>query len=171
MSNFAFVENNQIVTIQAFLPDNWRNVSGFDKLDNDSIKSFGWYPINKENLIYDEETHEIESTEYKIENNDVYAYYKLKLKEILSEEEKQNILQSQALGFLQRKWNEVREERDQKMKEFDWRYIRYEREQRLGLPTTDNISVLDDYAQQLADVTNQPDPMHISWPTYNGSEK
>ena len=63
-------------------------------------------------------------------------------------------------------WNAIREQRDQLMKEFDWRYNRYAREVRLGLTPSDDIAAMDNYMQDLADITNQSDPFNISWPTY-----
>lgn len=171
MANFAFVENNQIVSLHVYLPKNYNNVSNFDKLDNESLKTFGWYPINKDKLIYDDEVYEIVEIEYNIENNEVYATYKLKYKQVLSDEEKLKILESESLTFLQSKWEEVRQERDRRMKDFDWRYLRHQRETRLGITTTDNINMLDEYTQALADVTNQTDPLHINWPIFYGSQK
>ena len=63
-------------------------------------------------------------------------------------------------------WNVVREQRDRLMKDFEWRYNRYAREVRLGLTPSDDISAMDNYMQDLADITNQPDPFNITWPTY-----
>ena len=63
-------------------------------------------------------------------------------------------------------WNAIREQRDQLMKEFDWRYNRYAREVRLGLTPSDDIAAMDNYMQDLADITNQSDPFNITWPTY-----
>jgi hypothetical protein len=66
--------------------------------------------------------------------------------------------------MLERQWVQVRRNRDQLLQIYDWRYLRNGREQRLGVPTTDNIQELDAYAQALADITNQPDPYSIVWP-------
>lgn len=61
-------------------------------------------------------------------------------------------------------WQEIRETRDRMMAEYDWRYTRYEREVRLGLTPTDDITELDTYMQALADITQQSDPYNIIWP-------
>jgi hypothetical protein len=52
------------------------------------------------------------------------------------------------------------------MRDFEWRYTRYHRQIRLGLPTTDSLENLDNYMQALADITNQEDLSNIIWPEY-----
>lgn len=64
----------------------------------------------------------------------------------------------------QNKLDEIRIIRDELMSKFDWRYQRYNREARLGLPTSDSIEKLDEYMQALADITTTPDPFNITWP-------
>lgn len=61
-----------------------------------------------------------------------------------------------------------RESRDARIKAIEWRYVRYERNARLGLPQQDDIGALDAYVQALADVPTQADfPWDIQWPEYN----
>lgn len=72
--------------------------------------------------------------------------------------------QEHILTLKESKFSEVRQLRDQKMKEIDWRYLRYDREIRLGLPPSDDIQKLDEYMQALADITKQEDPFNIIWP-------
>jgi|TARA_Y100000052_G_scaffold26972_1_gene33190 hypothetical protein len=63
-------------------------------------------------------------------------------------------------------WKEIREQRDQKINEFEWRISRYLSETRQGInPTTDTISDLDSYVQDLRNITKQTDPSNITWPT------
>ncbi len=62
-------------------------------------------------------------------------------------------------------WNEVRKERDEKIKEVEWRYNRYYRHERLGLAQVDSIQNLDAYVQALADITKQENPFSIVWPS------
>lgn len=64
----------------------------------------------------------------------------------------------------QRAWDNVREKRDALMTMFDWRYLRYNRETRLGVTPTDDILKLDEYMKALADITLQQDPFNIEWP-------
>jgi len=61
-----------------------------------------------------------------------------------------------------------RESRDARIKAIEWRYVRYERNARLGLPQQDDIGALDAYVQALADVPTQAGfPWDIQWPEYN----
>lgn len=64
-------------------------------------------------------------------------------------------------------WGNIRQQRDILISDVDWRYIRYAREIRLNLPTTDDIAMLDTYTQALADITTQTDPYNIIWPMLN----
>ena len=62
-------------------------------------------------------------------------------------------------------WAEVRESRDAKIKEVEWRVMRNLSETRQGLDTTDNISDLDTYIQALRDITSTTtNPLEVSWP-------
>jgi Phage tail assembly chaperone protein len=65
---------------------------------------------------------------------------------------------------LNQEWSKVREIRDQKIKEIEWRYNRYYRHQRLGLTQIDSLENLDAYIQALADITKQENPYNIIWP-------
>ena len=61
-------------------------------------------------------------------------------------------------------WDTIRKQRDEKIKEVEWRYSRFYRHERLGLPQIDSIQNLDTYIQALADITKQTNPYAIIWP-------
>lgn len=64
------------------------------------------------------------------------------------------------------RWQEIRETRDAKIKEVEWRVMRNLSETRQGLDTTDNITDLDTYIQALRDITSTTtNPLEVSWPT------
>ena len=71
------------------------------------------------------------------------------------------------------KWQEIRNQRDKIMNDFEWRILRYNREISLRefigatYPITDNIRELHLYMQSLADITKQEDPWNIVWPEFN----
>lgn len=67
-------------------------------------------------------------------------------------------------------WSQIRQTRDQKIAEMEWRYNRFYRHERLGLPQIDTIEELDICVQALADITKSESPYHISWPVL-GSKK
>jgi len=69
-------------------------------------------------------------------------------------------------------WKEVRETRNEKIKETEWKVFRYQSEVRLGITTTtDDISKLDTYIQELRDITNTTsDPIAVVWPSLQSEE-
>nr|WP_287412212.1 phage tail assembly chaperone [Pseudodesulfovibrio sp.] len=59
----------------------------------------------------------------------------------------------------------MRDERDKAIEDIMWRIQRHESETRLGLDPTDDISSLDNYIQQLRDMTKQAGfPTDVKWP-------
>lgn len=99
--------------------------------------------------------------DYKVVIDSIYKsgnmwYRSYKLQEVL-EPEKSNRLSNM--------WELVREKRDKLMNEFEWRISRYHRELDLGVTPQDNLQLLHQYMQDLADITNQPDPYLITYPT------
>lgn len=67
-------------------------------------------------------------------------------------------------------WEKVKTLRDDHLKVLDWRFDRYKCEVRQGLTTTDRIEVLDEYAQQLRNITEQQDVFNINWPILDENE-
>ena len=66
------------------------------------------------------------------------------------------------------KWQEIRNQRDKIMNDFEWKILRYNREAALVLPFTDSdILSMHQYMQSLADITKQEDPWNIVWPEYS----
>lgn len=59
MANFAYVENNNIVELHDNLPTNWKNISNFFTLvdETEYLQSLGWYVVVKD-------TREIDETQY-----------------------------------------------------------------------------------------------------------
>jgi hypothetical protein len=65
-------------------------------------------------------------------------------------------------------WSIIRAERDRRIQEVAWRYERYARYERLNTTQIDDINILDQYVQDLADVPQtQTDPFNIVWPELN----
>lgn len=76
----------------------------------------------------------------------------------------ENLILQEEQNKIFNQWFNIRQHRDQMIRDVEWRYNRYHRQVRLGLPTTDKIEDLDNYIQALADITQQPDPFNIVWP-------
>ena len=52
--NYCLVENNIIVDGPRGLPKSWRNISGLDLLDKQSLRLLGWLPLRLEEGIVDD---------------------------------------------------------------------------------------------------------------------
>ena len=181
MANFARIENNSIIGVYENLPINRENISNFSVYadDEEVLNNFGWHKIQKITPDYNNETHSLGDAYHWIEHGKVYESYKIEEKTLNAENPTSfNVLTNdnflfQSLGLRQGfgysnndPWDLVREERDRTILNFEWRYMRYAREIRLGITPTDDIQRMDAYIQALADITNQEDPNNIIWPTY-----
>ena len=65
-------------------------------------------------------------------------------------------------------WEEVRESRDTKIEEIEWRVFRHQSEERAGITThVDNISDLDTYIQELRDIPDTySNARDVEWPSF-----
>ena len=167
MANFAYVENNQVVSVYDDLPENWTRVSNFYLLANDIeyLKTLNWYPVVKKDPEYDPDTKMAGNLIYNFDGNQV-----IETREIIDRPpdppaKTQEQLAAEEQARIQNQWNNVRAERDQIMRDNDWRYLRYQRQTRAGITPTDDLIKLDQYMQALADVTAQQDPYNIVWPS------
>ena len=68
-------------------------------------------------------------------------------------------------------WRTIRDNRDKRIADIEWRYNRYYRNERLGLPQEDSIVDLDTYVQALADITKQENPFELVWPEFGTSSE
>ena len=77
----------------------------------------------------------------------------------------ENLSENEIEEKKQARWEIIRRDRDIKIKEIEWRIFRHLSELRIGIqPTESDISNIDNYIQQLRDITQQLDPFTISWP-------
>lgn len=164
MIGYAYVNGNKIEDVRESLPLNWRNISNFFIHANnfDYLNQLGWYKVIEEIPTYNSQTQKLDNWRYILENNVVK-----KIPEVIDipQPTDQELAQRQ-LQITADKWQELRAQRDELMRNFEWRYSRYNRQLRLGLTTTDKLEDLDIYMQALADITQQQDPFRIVWPEY-----
>lgn len=164
MAHYAYVENNSIVSLHEHLPDNWGNISNLYALKGDelALNSFGWYTIQKNETQVDLTRYTVGQTQYQFNGQSVEE--RVDINPIINYE---YIQQAHHEAAEQDKWAAVRDARDQKMRDFEWRYVRHDRERRLGLALTDNLEQLDRHMQQLADITKTfSDPHYVVWPVW-----
>ncbi len=192
MAKFAYVENNTVIETCDILPTNWRNISNLRNLENypAELDALGWKTVQKIPVSYNPVTQTIVNYIYTYNNNQVFEETVVEYKPefsnkpvapaiMIGPEEGPSMptptgeispppIPSEVLereNTLYR-WNLVRAQRDQFMRDFEWRYTRYYRHERLNLPQIDNIPDMDNYMKALADITLQPDPGNIVWPEY-----
>lgn len=160
MANFAYVEDSIVVGVYDQLPTNWKNISNFNTLSNetDYLISLGWLPIVRQDPIYDFNIYTIGLPTYTIDGNTVIESNTVIAKP--SGPTAEEIAAAVAV-----KWADIRIKRDLLMSQTDWRYLRYERQVRLGMTPVDTIEALDTYMNALAIITEQLDPDNIIWPS------
>lgn len=72
MSNYVYVENDIITEYYDFLPQNWRNISGFNLINDENyLKSIGWYKVIKNQTNYDSSCQRITNYEYVFDGDEV----------------------------------------------------------------------------------------------------
>ena len=145
--NYILVQNEQIVGRPRPLPNSWENISNFHVLDNQTVKSYGWYPYRfveaekNENQFYD-------GSDIVIEENEVVEYQKVR-----------NKTQQEIEQEISNEWDSVRNKRNILLAECDWTQL-------ADSPLTNQKQIeWQIYRQQLRDITTQQNPFSISWPT------
>lgn len=145
---YCLVVNNQIIEGPCTLPQNSSNVSNFNILSNEELKTYGWLPyrvidVKQENQVLVQSVIDIFANEV-VETK---IYRDMILSEI--EERNQNLIKN--------KWDRIRQKRNRLLKESDWSQL--------------NDSPVDkflwsNYRQELRDVPqNYSDPDTVIWPT------
>lgn len=166
MALYAYVENGEVKQVEGELPGSWKNVSNFFAIkDENLLNQYGWFKVILDDQLYDSSTHILGDPTYSFKDGAVIQH-----RELLPRPPDQ-VYQPLTLDQLQfqtinNQWESIKTQRDQLMRDFEWRYNRYEREIRMGVEPIDDIVRLDRYMQALADITKQSDPFNIVWPRW-----
>lgn len=77
MANYAHIENGTITGVYDLYPDNWRNISNFYLLENntETLRSLGWRTIVKTTPTYNSDTQYVGNPIHTIENDTVVETY------------------------------------------------------------------------------------------------
>lgn len=69
MSNWAYIENNEVKELHYNLPQNWGNISNFFAMENDlqALRSYGWIPVIDESEVYEPSKVWVNETTYIID--------------------------------------------------------------------------------------------------------
>lgn len=145
--DYIQVENGEVKGYPQSLPQNWADVSNFYLLEDEQVRKYGWYPVRfvpatkTENDV-------VTGQSFVIEGNEVVQYEQIRPK---TESEIQEELNS--------KWENIRVMRNSLLLESDWTQL-------TDSPlSSEKKTEWSSYRQQLRDVTSQPDPKNIIWPT------
>lgn len=152
MANFAFVENNQIDSVYDLLPKNWKNISNFYLIDDwNKLNELGWYKLEKIIPNYDPTTQKIDNPIHYFENGVAYETYDVI--ELPKEKESSP-------------WDAIIRERDKRIRDFQWRFLRYQTEIENNIEPTENIDAMNSYINSLNRIIEQSDVNNIVWPEY-----
>jgi hypothetical protein len=74
------------------------------------------------------------------------------------------VIKVQKLKSTDVKWDEIRSDRDARIRDVRWRIERHNDQVAMGKTPSENVMPLLEYVQELRDVTAQKDPFKIVWP-------
>lgn len=169
MANYAHVVDGNIEGVYDLIPTNWKNISNFYALTDEERVSLGWYTIVKAYPEYNIETQKLDNPRQYFTDGVAYETMDIiELPRVVVHEPTPEEIQLQQEFNTTVQWNLIRGERDSRMSAFEWRYTRYDRQVRLGETPVDDITMMDAYMQELADITTQTDPFNIIWPVFGG---
>lgn len=159
MAVFAYVEDGVVERVYDTLPEVWNNISNFFalELETEYLKSLGWHRIVKDtNFTYNPNTHTLLPPTFEYVDGQVFQRDNVELMPARPTEPNGP-----------RVIHAVRMQRNAMMDAMRFRYERYQRNDRLGLPQVDTLADMDKYMQDLADITDAEDITNITWPTYS----
>jgi hypothetical protein len=129
------------------LPISWNNISNFNVLDVDSLKSYGWYPHRFVEASLGEND-KITGSYFVIEETEVVEYQTVSQK---TDSEIQDLINQQ--------WINIRARRSIELQECDWTQL-------ADVPMSDEKKLeWATYRQSLRDITNFDSPDHVVWPS------
>lgn len=139
-------ENGAVVGYPRPLPTNFADVSNFYLLDDERLRTYGWYPVRFVPAQKDQNTI-VTGQMFVLEGNEVVQYEQVRQK-----------TQDEINKETEQKWETIRAERNNLLLQSDWTQL-------YDVPLTTEIKQQwMDYRQELRDVTQQTDPDNIVWP-------
>lgn len=158
MTVYANVIDGEVKGVYDLIPKFWNGQNHFDilcKNDTTFMRDNGFFKIIRDATSYNPETHRMSDfPTYSVRDDEVYEHRAITEIPPYVPPTREDLLV------------QIRIQRDKLMTDFEWRYTRYERQVRLGLNPTDDITAMDAYMQALADITTKEDLTNIVWPTY-----
>lgn len=143
------VKNNVVDGLPQDLPASWGNISNFYALDLESLKNYGWYPYEQEDIILNENEIIVEWV-YHIEENKV-------IRRAIKRELTVDEINHQQSIFVEKKWEKIRTKRNELLLESDWTQL-----QDVEVPNKQSWIL---YRKSLRDITKTGDPELVIWPS------
>ena len=143
---YVYVQDGQVVEGPVMLPVNWKNISNFKVLDNDTLKLYGWYPHRFVEATLGEND-KITGSYFVIEETEVIEYQTVATK-----------TESEIQELINQKWINIRSQRAIYLQECDWTQL-------ADVPLSDEKKLeWSTYRQALRDITNYESPDMVIWP-------
>jgi len=147
MKRYCYIVNNEIERLEA-LPINWNNISNFYVLSDDTLKTYGWLPLEEQQP-----------------GGDLTSGYHILTDKVIYVAEppvEQNNNQS-----IEALWREVRNKRDQLLQETD-KFMLIDTYEQLNAETQQQYKT---YRQQLRDIPQTFElPENVVWPVLSTQE-
>lgn len=143
---YVYVQNGQVVDGPRLLPINWENISNFNALDNQSLKSYGWFPHRFVEATLGEND-KITGSYFVVGEDEVVEYQTVAPK-----------TEAEIQELINQKWINIRSQRNIYLAESDWT--------QLADVSLSEIKKEEwkQYRQGLRDITNFDSPDHVVWP-------
>ena len=172
MANYAHIEDEKITGVYDLYPDNWRNISNFYLLANDSttLRSMGWRTIVKTTPTYNSDTQYVGNPIHTIIDDDVIETYEI-VDIIFSEIVYQTEEELAAIKLAQHNsaMETLRQKRDQLLAETDFTQLA----DIIKINGTELTQLYEEYRQALRDLPNSYEidsefvnESTVTYPTY-----
>ena len=172
MANYAHIEDEKITGVYDLYPDNWRNISNFYLLANDSttLRSLGWRTIVKTTPTYNSDTQYVGNPIHTIIDDDVIETYEI-VDIIFSEIVYQTEEELAAIKLAQHNsaMETLRQKRDQLLAETDFTQL----SDIIKINGTELTQLYEEYRQALRDLPSSYESdsefineSTVTYPTY-----
>jgi hypothetical protein len=153
MANYAHIEDGKITGVYDLYPDNWRNISNFYLLanDTDTLYSLGWRTITKTTPTYNSDTQYVGNPIHAIENDSVVETYEI-IDIVFPEVTQQTTEELAAIKLAQHNsaMETLRNKRDVLLSETDFTQLA----DVIKLNGTELTQLYEEYRQALRDLPN-----------------
>ena len=153
MANYAHIEDGKITGVYDLYPDNWRNISNFYLLanDTDTLHSLGWRTITEIAPTYNSDTQYVGNPIHVIENDTVVETYQI-IDIVFPEVTQQTIEELAAIKLAQHNsaMETLRNKRDMLLAETDFTQLA----DVIKINGVELTQLYEDYRQALRDLPN-----------------